>query len=129
MTPLDFRLTAPAIFRLLAVECATLAATVNNVSAAFLVEQLVGKNLISRQSLEAQTEGLLSNLRGRMIGAPASTISGEMFMTTVQLSRLHSAVNTNRFILSVPGSNEYQTVDNYYPLHSNALYANVSEVA
>ena len=129
MTPLDFRLIAPAMFRLLAIECTTLAATVNNVSAAFLVGQLVGKNLISRQSLEAQAQALVANLRGKMFGAPASTRTGELFIIAVQLGRMFSAVHTNGFILSVPGSNEYQAVDNYYPLHSNASFGNVSDVA
>ena len=126
MTPLDFRLTAPAIFRLLAIECTTLAATVNNVSAAFLAGQLVGKNLISRQSLDAPAQVLLNSIRGKVFGAPASTRTGELFMIAVQLSRMYSAVHTNGFIVNVPGSNEYKAVDNHYPLHSNASYGDVS---
>ena len=127
MTPLDFRLIAPVIFRLLAIHCTTVAGTLDNVSAAFLSEQLIGTKLISRDSLTSQARVLLDTLRGEMFGSLGGSATGEFFTNIVRMSHTYSAVHTNGFIWSVPGSDDYQLVDNYYPLHSDASFDNVSD--
>ncbi|CAF4591258.1 unnamed protein product, partial [Rotaria sp. Silwood2] len=43
-------------------------------------------------------------------------------MRIISQSRLYSALHTNAFQSSVPGSNEYNTVPNFYPLHENVTF-------
>ena len=54
MTPLDFRLTAAAVFRLLSMECSILGTTVDEVYASFLAEQLVAVQVLSQTDLQKQ---------------------------------------------------------------------------
>ena len=126
MTPLDFRLTAPAIFRLLALECSILAATVNEVYTRFLPEQLVSTQVLSNASLTAQAAALHEKFLTLLSGELASSEGGQLFTVTVRQSRLYSIGHTNAFVSIVPGSDQYQVLNNFYPIHDNASYVNVS---
>ena len=126
MTPLDFRLTAPVIFRLLALECSTLAKTVTEVYTSFLTEQLVSAQVLSNITLTEQANALREKFNALLDGELASSEAGELFTVTVRQSRVYSAVHTNAFLSIAPGSDQPQVTDNYYPRHENATYANVS---
>ena len=126
MTPLDFRLTAAVIFRLVALECSTLAVTVNEVRKSFLAEQLVAPQVLSGASLTAQSTALRDKFFALLAGELASSQAGELYTVTVRQSRIYSAVHTNAFLSIAPGSDQPRVLENYYPRHENATYANVS---
>ena len=127
MTPLDFRLVAAAVFRLLAFQCSSQAAAVRDVSGNSLNEQRVRALLTSRDSLSDQTDAVLKNIRAELQVQPGSTDTGDFFMFVVRLSRVYSALRTNAFILSEPGSTQYQVFEASYPLQTNLSYTDVSK--
>ena len=126
MTPLDFRLTAAVVFRLFALECATLAAAVDEVLKSFLAEQLVSSLVLRQASLNNQSNALFEKLMALLQSELASSQAGELFIVTIRQSRLYSALHTNAFLSIVPESDQPKVVNNYYPLRDNASYATVS---
>ena len=126
MTPLDFRLTAAAFFRLLAVHCSVSAADVADARSAFLSKQLVSKQVISPRELAIQAEVLLRNFNENLAHGSTSTTVAELTMLAIRRSRVDSAVHTNAFVLSVHGSDVYRVVRNYYPVNENSTFSNVS---
>ena len=74
----------------------------------------------------------VDDLRQQIEAEIASTDSGSLGYENLLLiqreSPVNSAVNTNVLQLSVPGSSEYQIIKNFYPLHDDARFGNVSRV-
>jgi uncharacterized membrane protein len=125
-TPLDFRLTAVAFFRLLSMQCSVQATSVDFVLTQSLAEQLVSTQVLSPKSLNIQAVTFLEKFQTQVIKAFASNRAGIIAMLMVSVSGIYSAVHTNAFQLSIPGSNQYQVINNFYPRHENASFLNVS---
>ena len=126
LSPLDIRLTAAAQFRLLALMCNFTQTTIGDAINVFLQEEIVNAHVIARPSFEIQTESLFSELNSRLDWSLRSQRVVQIVMFLVKQNNIHTAVNTNAFHLSVPGSNIYQSIDNYYPLNDNASFTQVS---
>ena len=126
MTPLDFRLIATAVFRLFSVYCSLTKATVNNLLSWFSNNPLLNAQVLSHASFDVQTKTSIDTFGKNMAALKASSFIGQILLLMVQLSDTYSAVHTNAFQMSVPGSNQYQVVKNFYPRHDNASFSHVS---
>ena len=60
------------------------------------------------------------------ITVTTSSFSSELIQYMIRLSDIYSALNTNVFQMSVPGTDQYEFVSNFYPLYDNASFINVS---
>jgi hypothetical protein len=125
-TPLDFRLMAAAFFRSLQLECSVLATAIDYVRATFLAEQLVSIEALSPTSLDIRADALLKKFQVQLTKAFASNRAGILVMLGISISGMYSAVHTNAFELSIPGSDQNQVINNFYPRHENASFLRVS---
>ncbi|CAF3512001.1 unnamed protein product, partial [Rotaria sp. Silwood2] len=96
--------------------------TVNTVLSTFLAGHLVTARVLSNASFDVQANALMGNFKTQVMAAKAS-VTGQILMLLVRPSGIYSAVNTNAFQMSVPGSDQYQVVNNFYPLHDNASFS------
>lgn len=126
LSPLDFRLTATSQFRLLALMCSFTNITINDLTNAFLQQQLVDAHMISRTSFQTQAGSLLSKLDAILDLSVRGFRAAQVVMIIVNENRIHSVFHTNAFHLSAPGSNTYTILENYYPIYDNASFNTVS---
>jgi hypothetical protein len=126
-TPLDFRLTASAQFRLLATLCSILIKSVDTLQVNFLAGQLVSTQVMSQASFYSQANVLLEKFNVQFSFWLTSTHAAELLMLMIRVSVINSVVHTNAFQMSTPGSNQYQIVNNFYPLNDNASFSKVSD--
>ena len=127
-TPLDFRLTAAAQFRLLSATCSLAVEGLALVTAVFRDGRFNNDKIMSRQALNNTLHGIVIKFNALIDSALLSNRAPEFIIAAIKLSGISSAVHTNTFQISVPGSNTYETVDNFYPLHENASLTNVSDL-
>jgi hypothetical protein len=126
LTPLDFRLTAAAQFRLLSATCSLAGEGLALATEVFLGGQLNNVRIMSRKTLNNTLHGIVIKFKALIEVALLSNRAPQFIMAAIKIARISSAVHTNTFQISVPGSNEYETVDNFYPLHENVSFTNVS---
>ena len=126
LAPLDFRLTAAAQFRLLKAICSLATEGVNFLRKISLEYSLVNAKIISRESLDSQTGAVVAKFNALVQSSLLSTRAPQFIMLAIMQSRIDSAVHTNAFHFSVPGSNRYESISNFYPRYDNASYDNVS---
>jgi hypothetical protein len=125
-TPLDFRLMAIPVFRLIAVQCNFFKESIDSIRDVVSSERIVSSQVLSEASFDGQVKIIREKFIGYMTAALLSTAYSDMFMIILRLSSLSSAVNTNTFQISVPGSDVYQVLNNLYPIHENVTSINVS---
>ena len=126
LTPLDFRLTAASQFRLLKAMCSITADGVNFLRKTSLGYSLISGKTMSRLTLNTQMDAVVEIFNGFVQTSLLSSRAPQLIMTTIKQSVINSAVNTDAFHLSVPGSDQYEVVNNFYPRYDNASYNNVS---
>jgi hypothetical protein len=125
MTPLDFRLIATGVFRLIALHCSYAQGGVDRAQKTFPSNRLVTRRLLSRASFHFEATNLMEAFT-KEITVTTFSFASELIRYMIQLSDIHSALNTDVFQMSVPGTNHYQFVNNFYPLNDNASFSNVS---
>lgn len=126
LTPLDFRLSAASQFRMLADMCLLSALSITTFQSGFAVEQLVSARLLSYPSFDEQVKALVNKFHALMNTRVTPQFGVEIFMRIIGTARVYSALHTNGFITSIPGSNEYSIIDAFYPLRDDANYSSVS---
>ena len=128
LSPLDFRLTAAAQFRLLQAIYSGAAAGVDYFRNSSLQDSLISSKTISRQSLSSQADAVIKTFNALVRTASLTNSSIEFIMMVVRNTRITSAVYTNIFHLSMPESDQYEIIHNFYPRYDNASYNNVSSL-
>ena len=126
LTPLDFRRTAAAQFRLLKALCFGTNSAIDFFLQASPDHSLISTTVPSRQTINSQSDGIVRNINALVQASFLSNRGLEILMMMIVQARVISAVNTNAFHLSVPGSDQYETISNFYPRYDNASYDNVS---
>lgn len=100
--------------------------TINDLTKSFLHQQLVDAYMIPRTTFQSQTASLLSKLDAVLDMSIKAARAAEVMMLMINRNRIHSAVHTNGFHMSAPGSNTYRSVENYYPKSDNTSFNTVS---
>lgn len=126
LTPLDFRLSAAAQFRTLAYICAFSATSITNYQIEFAMEQLVSARVLPQASFEEQVNVLVTKFHALMYTRVIPKFGVELIMRVIDQARIYSALHTNGFTTSIPGSNEYPVIDGFYPLRDDVNYTTVS---
>jgi hypothetical protein len=126
LTPLDFRLTAAAQFRLLSTMCSLSSNSIIKVQSGFFTEQLVNPRAASLTSFSDQANALTKKFYASLDTQLTGSHGAQLFMTTIDTSAFFSALYTNQFETSVPGSGVYHAVPNGYPLYDNVTFNSVS---
>ena len=125
-TPLDFRLTAALQFRLLSLVCWLSHQTITDQHDEFFKGQLITGRVLSPGSFADETDALIKKFFASMdMAVPANTAT-QLVMLVLSQSRIDSALDTDAFQSSVPGSNDYRRTTNFYPKYDNATFVNVS---
>ncbi|CAF4927028.1 unnamed protein product, partial [Rotaria sp. Silwood1] len=126
MTPLDFRVTAAAQFRLFAAACSISSMSINNLNKIYGQEQLVNTRILSPISLHNQANALIDKFKA-MMQEQITPLRGTQFVHfIISQDGSNSAVHTNSFLTSIPGSNKFEAITNFYPKRDNAVYSSVS---
>lgn len=125
-TPLDFRLTAAAQFRYLSILCSVLIQSVESLKGEFLASNLISTRVLSQISLNAQVNGIFQKFNTQFSFWMTSTRGPEIIILIIRQLSVYSTVYTNGFQILVPGSNQSQTVNGFYPLHDNASFNKVT---
>ena len=73
-------------------------------------------------------DDLKQQITAEILSTGSGSIRFRNVMTMIKQSPMNSAVNTNVFQLSVPGSDTYRIIKSFYPLHDGARFGNVSIV-
>jgi hypothetical protein len=127
MTPLDFRLIATGVFRLIALHCSYAQGGVGRAQKTSLINRLVTHRLLSRASFDFEANTLMETFT-KEIAVTTSSSASELVRYIIRSSDIYSALNTDVFQMSVPGTDQYQFVNNFYPLHDNASFTHVSQL-
>jgi hypothetical protein len=127
ITPLDFRLIAVPVFRLIAVQCEFFKANIDSIRDVISSERLVSSRVLSEATFDGQVKTIHEKFNAYMVATVVSSYYGKLIMLIIRLGGFASAINTNIFQMSVPGSDEYQYFNNFYPIHDNATSVNVSD--
>lgn len=125
MTPLDFRLTAALQFRLLAYMCSNTRLQVNQLVASNLVSQQVSARALSQTDLTIESDVLQAQIQTEIQNTNVGSIGVQNLMLIVQQSHVYPIFNTNAFRFNVPGSEQYDMLQTFYPRHRNARFSNV----
>ncbi|CAF2816876.1 unnamed protein product, partial [Rotaria sp. Silwood2] len=123
MTPLDFRVTAAAQFRLLAAACSVSLISIDNLNKIYGQEQLVSAQVLSPASLRDQANALIGKFNAMMVEKITPTRGIEFIHFIISQDQTHSALHTNSFLTSVPDSNKFEAITNFYPKRGNVTYS------
>jgi hypothetical protein len=126
MTPLDFRLTAAPVFRLIASQCKYFKESISVFRDILSSERLVSSQALSEAAFDDQVKALQEKFIAFLLSAATSSHYGKLAMLAVRLGSYTSAISTNSFLMSLPGSNKYEFLNNIYPIHDNVTSINVS---
>jgi hypothetical protein len=126
MTPLDFRLTAAPVFRLIATQCRFFKESVIIIRDVLSSERLVSSQALSEAAFDGQVKAIHDKFTAHLFAAAISSNFGKMTMVGMRLGGFPSAIGTNSFLMSLPGSNKYEFLNNIYPIHDNVTSINVS---
>lgn len=126
MTPLDFRVTAAAQFRMLAMACSVSVLSINNLQTVFKQEQLVSTRVLSPTSLADQAQALNDKFTA-MMETKVTPVQGMIILQfIISQNEGHSALHTNSFVTNIPGSQTFQSIPNFYPKNDNFTNSTVS---
>ena len=125
-TPLDFRLTAAAQFGLLSFLCHISQKDLNTLVSVNLFSEYTSARALSQKSMNDTIDALREQIQAQIASTSIGSLGYDILMLVLRQSPVNSAVNTNVFQLSIPGSKEYQIVKNFYPVREDARLKNVS---
>jgi hypothetical protein len=126
ITPLDFRLTAAAQFRLLASYCHISKLMIDETQVDFLNGKLVSSHMLSKDSFEKRIQTIVNKFYATLAMSIEPADAAQLTRLTLTQSHIQSAVHTDALTLAVPGSNQYTVVPNFYPLDDSASFTDVS---
>jgi hypothetical protein len=126
MTPLDFRLTAAPVFRLIASQCKFFKESIDIVRGILSSERLVSSQALSEAAFDVQVRALQEKFIAYLLAGATSSHYGKLAMLAVRLGGYTSAIGTNSFLVDLPISNKYEFLNNIYPIHENVTSINVS---
>ena len=125
-TPLDFRLTAALQFRLLSLVCWLSRQTITDQDDEFFKGQLIIGRVLSPSSFADETDALIKKFFASMQKALPANTATQLVMLVLSQSHIDSALGTDAYLSSEPGSNVYRSASNFYPKNDNATFVNVS---
>ena len=112
---------------MLALMCYSSKRTIDEIQNDFLKGKLVNANALSKASFIAQADIIINKFYATMDMTVTPSYAAELVAFIIVHSRnLHSALHTDVFTWSVPGSDQFNTVSNFYPRHDNASFSYVS---
>jgi hypothetical protein len=126
LTPLDFRLIAASVFRLIAVQCDFFKTSVDFVRDTLSSERLVSSQALSEAAFDGQIKTIRDKFTVHIAGALLSSHYSELIILIMRLSGIASGLQTNTFLKSVPRSNKYEFLNNLYPINDNVTSIEVS---
>jgi hypothetical protein len=126
LTPLDFRLSAAAQFRLLAHICFFSEQMITKSLELYLTTALVSSQVIANTSFNDQADAMIDKFYKEIKLQTEPSEAFKLVMLILFLSRIPSAMNIDAFTLGIPGLDQYTTIPNFYPLDDNATFSNVS---
>lgn len=109
---LDFRTFAFAQFRALALLCRTARQAIRDTRRTLLYTHLVTSDTRSRDQFDQIVAALLDNLRLNVLANEKRTVKLVSF--TVAHNRVLSALRTNYYVRSIPGTRDYKTFNCAY---------------
>ena len=126
LTPLDFRLTAAAQFRLLGMLCSLIKVTMEDLQAEFLAGQLVTERAISFTSLNDQAKVFIEKFETFKLMTFPPVEASALVMLITRMGPLHSALHTNKIRLVTPDPYYVFESDAFYPRNDYAIFSAVS---
>lgn len=126
LTPLDFRLTAAAQFRLLAMFCQISQQTITDNYHEFIKAPFISAQVLSLNSFSEEANALINRFYKTMELGLTAAAATQLITFALGQSQLYPAIHTDTFDLAVPGSNQFQTISNFYPNHDNVTFTAVS---
>ncbi|UJR12163.1 hypothetical protein I4U23_016340 [Adineta vaga] len=121
MTPLDFRLTAAAQFRLLGTMCSLMEATMEGLKEVFLTKEIVTKNTLSFVSLNKEADALIDKFQVFRDMSLVPDAASQVTIKFILTSRHHPALNFNSYQQMAPSSTLYQQQDTCYPIRDDIV--------
>jgi hypothetical protein len=128
MTPLDFRLIAAPVFRLIEVHCTFFRDNINSIRDVSLSDRLVRSQVLSEASFDSQVKAIHEKFIAHMAAELLSSRFSQLIMLIIRQCGIASALHTNIFQMIVPGSNQSVYFPNFYPIHDNGNFTGVSNV-
>jgi hypothetical protein len=119
---LDFRTFTFAQFRALALLCRTARQAVNDAQRAFASTHLVTSHALSRSQFIEIADVLISNLKRNVEANEKRTT--RLVSLSIAENRVFSALRTNYYIQSVPGSRSYLTINGAYLKKNKTMESN-----
>lgn len=124
-SPLDFRLTAQAQFRFLAMMCEKQTTQYYSIWNKLSIELLMSAQLVDKVSLNTQANTLLEKFQ-LMLTFTLVTNSAQRFLEIcIGVTGLISAVHVNAFEIIRPGENQSEVISNFYPRYDNSTFMQV----
>ena len=94
-----------------------------------LLSDYTSVRAISQKSLITVTEALSERIFAEISSSRLGSVGFDLLMVVLRGSTAQSAVNTNAFQVSEPGSEKSQTINGFYPTHDGARFNNVSSMS
>ena len=69
---------------------------------------------------------LREQVQAEILSMNLGAVGYDLLMVVLKLSPVNSAVNTNVFQLSLPGSDQYELIKGFYPTRDGVQFSNVS---
>ena len=126
LTPLDFRASAAAQFRLLRMICWIASTLISNEYAEFIQGQFVTDRVLQSTLFAEEADALIKKFSVATKLALNGDRSVNVIMFVIIQSHFHPAIGTDAIQLSEAGSNVFEQIINFYPQHENATIINVS---
>ena len=105
--------------------CDSTIVPLNQIISIYLFSQYASTRTLSNRSLNAVVDALYEQIQAEVTVSGLGSSGYPSGMVVLHASPLYSVVNTNAFQLSLPGSNEYQSISSFYPVHDTAMFNNV----
>ncbi|CAF1361513.1 unnamed protein product [Rotaria magnacalcarata] len=126
ITPLNSRVSAAGQFRILALTCLVSVASIENLNTIYKQEQFVSTRVLSSTSLCSQANAIIGKFDALMATKVTPSSGMQLLEFILSTNGEHSALHTNLILTSMPGSQSFEIVDNFYPKYDNATYSSVS---
>ena len=105
--------------------CDSTIVLLNQMISIYLLSLYASTRMLTNWSLYAVADAFYEQIQAALIVSGLGSSGYPSGMVVLQASPLYSVVNTNAFQLSLPGSEEYQSMSSFYPVHDTAQFSNV----
>ena len=124
-SPLDFRVTAAAQFRLVAHSCAKQMKQVKEMQEYLLAKRIVTPQSLSVTSLKNQVDAFFEKLIITMLYSYGASAAHDYLSGILSIATLASGLRTNALQIIRPNSNQSMIISNFYPRYDNATFEQV----